>query len=33
MEDGKIVEEWQEDYQLGFVRQMGMELAPAESGK
>jgi len=31
MQDGKIVEEWQEDDQLGFARQLGMELAPAET--
>lgn len=30
MEKGKVVEEWQEDDQLGFVRQLGMELRPKE---
>jgi len=30
MENGKIVEEWQEDDQLGFARQLGMELKPKE---
>jgi steroid delta-isomerase-like uncharacterized protein len=30
MEDGKVVEEWQEDDQLGFARQLGMELKPKE---
>jgi len=33
MENGKIVEEWQEDDQLGFVRQLGMELKPKEEPK
>ena len=33
IEDGKIVEEWQEDDQLGFARQMGMELRPKAEGK
>lgn len=33
MENGKVVEEWQEDDQLGFVRQLGMELKPVEGGK
>jgi len=32
MEEGKIVEEWQEDDQLGFARQMGMELKPKAEG-
>ena len=30
IEDGKIVEEWQEDDQLGLARQLGMELKPRE---
>ena len=30
MKDGKVVEEWQEDDQLGFARQMGMELKPKD---
>jgi steroid delta-isomerase-like uncharacterized protein len=30
MDNGKVVEEWQEDDQLGFARQMGMELKPKE---
>lgn len=30
LQDGKVVEEWQEDDQLGFARQMGMELKPKE---
>ncbi len=30
IENGKIVEEWQEDDQLGFARQLGMELKPKE---
>lgn len=30
IENGKVVEEWQEDDQLGFVRQLGMELRPKE---
>ncbi len=30
MEKGKIVEEWQEDDQLGLARQLGMELKPKE---
>jgi len=30
MENGKIAEEWQEDDQLGFARQLGMELKPKE---
>ncbi len=30
MENGKVVEEWQEDDQLGLVRQLGMELKPKE---
>ncbi|MFC2158882.1 ester cyclase [Acidobacteriota bacterium] len=29
-ENGKIAEEWQEDDQLGFARQLGMELKPKE---
>ena len=33
MEKGKIVEEWQEDDQLGFARQMGMELKPKAKDK
>ena len=33
MADGKIVEEWQEDDQLGLVRQLGMELRPKETEK
>lgn len=33
MENGKVVEEWQEDDQLGFVRQLGMELKPKEAPK
>lgn len=33
MADGKIVEEWQEDDQLGLVRQLGMELRPKEAEK
>ncbi len=28
VENGKVVEEWQEDDQLGFARQLGMELKP-----
>ncbi len=28
IENGKIVEEWQEDDQLGLARQLGMELTP-----
>lgn len=28
IENGKVVEEWQEDDQLGFTRQLGMELRP-----
>ncbi len=28
--EGKIIEEWQEDDQLGFARQLGMELRPKE---
>jgi len=31
IENEKVVEEWQEDDQLGFARQMGMELRPKES--
>ncbi|MFC2163789.1 ester cyclase [Acidobacteriota bacterium] len=30
MDNGKVVEEWQEDDQLGFARQLGMELKPKE---
>ncbi len=30
LEDGKVVEEWQEDDQPGLVRQLGMELKPKE---
>jgi hypothetical protein len=30
LENGKIVEEWHEDDQLGFVLQLGMELKPKE---
>jgi hypothetical protein len=30
MKDAKVVEEWQEDDQLGFVRQLGLELKPKE---
>ncbi len=30
MENGKVSEEWQEDDQLGFARQLGMELKPKE---
>ena len=33
LQNGKIVEEWQEDDQLGFVRQLGMELKPKETEK
>lgn len=33
IENGKIVEEWQEDDQLGFARQLGMELRPKEEKK
>ena len=33
LQDGKVVEEWQEDDQLGFVRQLGMELKPKEEKK
>jgi steroid delta-isomerase-like uncharacterized protein len=33
LEDGKIVEEWQEDDQLGLARQLGMELRPIEEKK
>ena len=33
MENGKIIEEWQEDDQLGFARQLGMELKPKEAEK
>ncbi len=31
LQDGKIVEEWQQDDQLRFARQMGMELKPKET--
>jgi len=30
MEQGRVVEEWQEDDQLGFARQLGMELKPKD---
>ena len=30
IENGQIIEEWQEDDQLGFARQLGMELKPKE---
>lgn len=30
IKDGKVVEEWQEDDQLGLARQLGMELKPKE---
>lgn len=33
IKNGKIVEEWQEDDQLGFARQIGMELKPKEEKK
>ena len=33
MENGKVAEEWQEDDQLGFVRQLGLELKPKEAKK
>ncbi len=33
LEAGKIVEEWQEDDQLGLARQLGMELKPKEAEK
>jgi len=33
IEDGIIVEEWQEDDQLGLARQLGMELKPKEGVK
>ena len=33
LEEGKIVEEWQEDDQLGLARQLGMELKPKEGEK
>jgi len=33
IENGKVVEEWQEDDQLGLVRQLGMELKPKEEKK
>ena len=31
--DGKVLEEWQEDDQLGLARQLGMELKPKENDK
>ena len=33
IENGKVVEEWQEDDQLGLARQLGMELKPKEGEK
>jgi steroid delta-isomerase-like uncharacterized protein len=33
LQNGKVVEEWQEDDQLGFARQLGMELKPKEGEK
>jgi steroid delta-isomerase-like uncharacterized protein len=33
IENAKVVEEWQEDDQLGFARQLGMELKPKEAKK
>ena len=33
IEDGKVAEEWQEDDQLGLVRQLGMELKPKDVEK
>ena len=33
IENGKVVEEWQEDDQLGLVRQLGMELTPKKAEK
>ncbi len=33
IENGKVVEEWQEDDQLGLARQLGMELKPKEEEK
>lgn len=33
IENGKIMEEWQEDDQLGFARQLGYELKPMEAEK
>jgi len=33
IENGKAVEEWQEDNQLGLARQLGMELKPKEGEK
>ena len=33
IEDGKIIEEWQEDDQLGLARQLGMELKPKDTKK
>jgi steroid delta-isomerase-like uncharacterized protein len=33
IEDGKVLEEWQEDDQLGLARQLGMELKPREAKK
>ena len=32
IENGKVLEEWQEDDQLGLARQIGMELKPKEGG-
>ncbi|NIM90964.1 MAG: DUF4440 domain-containing protein [Candidatus Aminicenantes bacterium] len=33
LENGKVLEEWQEDDQLGLARQLGMELKPKEETK
>ena len=33
IENGKVIEEWQEDDQLGLARQLGMELKPKEGEK
>jgi steroid delta-isomerase-like uncharacterized protein len=33
LQNGKVAEEWQEDDQLGFARQLGMELKPKEAEK
>jgi 2-polyprenyl-3-methyl-5-hydroxy-6-metoxy-1,4-benzoquinol methylase len=33
IQGGRIIEEWQEDDQLGFARQLGMELKPKEDNK
>ena len=30
IENGRVVKKWQEDDQLGFARQLGMELKPKE---